>query len=340
MEKENGVPAPNYTQTPNALFALLPVMHEAEIKVTLAIARKTFGWHKERDMLSLSQLEGLTGLSRQGVIDGIEKGIERGTIERIPHGQSFDYSIVVRAVDQSELVKPVDHQVVKPVDQLLPELVKPVDTQKKEILNKELKKIKSGAKIAPPPESASAEQKGVSLDKGSPLAINGKLPDAPVVVQAKRRIGEILDAAGVLRPEIADPRKARKTFVREYEGRFAAIVKHAAPTTTDRAATGKAFDLKFDPDWLDERLSAYTNGEGAEFRKPGANGYWIVNKLEEDRARGTLKRQGAIDDDYRKYVHGTAEHEEYRKVYGCDLCDRADAADELERGAGDAEMAG
>jgi hypothetical protein len=45
--------APNHTQTPNTLFDVyLPLMGGAELKVTLAICRKTFGWHQKEDRLS------------------------------------------------------------------------------------------------------------------------------------------------------------------------------------------------------------------------------------------------------------------------------------------------
>src|SRR5262245_5804895 len=89
-EQHDGVEPPNHTQTPNALFdELMRDMKEAELKVTLAICRQTFGWHRKEDELSLTQLSDLTGLSRQSVISGIEAGMRRGIILRKPKGQSF-----------------------------------------------------------------------------------------------------------------------------------------------------------------------------------------------------------------------------------------------------------
>lgn len=119
---------PNYTQIPNALLdEHLSTMQEAELRVTLAIARKTFGWHKNADQLSLSQLMELTGMSRQGVINGIEDGLKRGTIQRIKNGQNFIYSLLVNQVDQlnqsTELT--TTSQPSRPL------LVNQVDTQKK-----------------------------------------------------------------------------------------------------------------------------------------------------------------------------------------------------------------
>jgi phage replication O-like protein O len=130
-------------------------MKEAELRVTLAICRYTFGWHKKEDEISLSRLQEMTGLSRQGVIQGIEAGMQRGVIRRRPRGQSFMYRLrLVNVVDQltedtrtgpqkpPQLVNVVD-QSVQPASQLSrpvggvasqlsrPELVNYVDSQKK-----------------------------------------------------------------------------------------------------------------------------------------------------------------------------------------------------------------
>jgi phage replication O-like protein O len=135
---------PNFTAIPNVLLDdHMADMKEAELRITLAIARKTFGWHKSADQLSLSQLMELTGLSRQGVINGVEAGIKRGTINKKPAGQTFIYSLVVNEVDQSN--KPTSQlsrlALVNEVDQLSPKLVNEVDTQKKDLINKDLNKV-------------------------------------------------------------------------------------------------------------------------------------------------------------------------------------------------------
>ena len=86
---------PNHTQTPNELFDIhMRDMDMAELKVTLAICRKTFGWHKQRDKISLSQLEEITGMSRTTVIKGVQQGIGRGTVERFAIDDGFEYGLV------------------------------------------------------------------------------------------------------------------------------------------------------------------------------------------------------------------------------------------------------
>ena len=74
---------PNYTQTPNDLFDhWLPLLKEVELKVLLVIMRKTFGWHKTRDYISLSQLEKLTGSTQTNITKSIKTLIEKGLVSK------------------------------------------------------------------------------------------------------------------------------------------------------------------------------------------------------------------------------------------------------------------
>jgi phage replication O-like protein O len=78
------LPIPNYTQIPNVILDdYLAVMKPAELRVVLAIARQTFGWHRESEQLSIAELEAMTGMSRQGVLNGLNDAIESGIIERL-----------------------------------------------------------------------------------------------------------------------------------------------------------------------------------------------------------------------------------------------------------------
>ena len=53
----DGFEEPNYTQVPNAVFdRWLPWLSEAELKVLLYILRHTFGWQKDADAISISQM--------------------------------------------------------------------------------------------------------------------------------------------------------------------------------------------------------------------------------------------------------------------------------------------
>ena len=120
---------PNYTQTPNILFdEIMRDLNGAELKVILAVIRKTFGWHKERDRISLTQLEEMTGLSRQGILNAIhgkkkEKSVigglvNKGYIKIIETKQGNVYELIVNEVDQQETASQLSRlEVVNKVDQ-------------------------------------------------------------------------------------------------------------------------------------------------------------------------------------------------------------------------------
>lgn len=99
----SGFTSPNHTQCPNDLFDVHMLdMSESELKVTLAIIRKTLGFHKKSDPISLSQLQKLTGLSRQAVSDGAAAAIDRGIVELVGTGKRgvLIYGLVINS-DQS-----------------------------------------------------------------------------------------------------------------------------------------------------------------------------------------------------------------------------------------------
>jgi phage replication O-like protein O len=146
------VAPPNYTQIPNAVIALMPDMNDCELRVVLSICRATFGWHKTRDRISITQLEKATGLSRQGVVDGTAQAMKRGIVIRYESGYGFEYEIkVVNDSDYSAMTSQSNGlELVKPVDQKLPKLVNVVDTQKK--VSKESKE--KGAIAPRAPQSA------------------------------------------------------------------------------------------------------------------------------------------------------------------------------------------
>lgn len=63
---------PNTTQVPNVLLdRLMPALKNTSLRVALAIVRFTYGFQKQADKISLSQLQKITGLSRQGVVNGV-----------------------------------------------------------------------------------------------------------------------------------------------------------------------------------------------------------------------------------------------------------------------------
>lgn len=68
---------PNHTQIPNSIIdEHMKSLSPAQFKVLIAICRKTIGWHKQCDYISISQIVELAGVSNKTVINAI-KDLER-----------------------------------------------------------------------------------------------------------------------------------------------------------------------------------------------------------------------------------------------------------------------
>ncbi len=88
-----GFPSPNGTVVPDDVFdVLMPELSEAELRVLLYVIRRTFGFKKNSDAISLSQMvDGVTtrdgrvldrgtGMSRRGVMKGCAGLVEKGVV--------------------------------------------------------------------------------------------------------------------------------------------------------------------------------------------------------------------------------------------------------------------
>lgn len=74
---------PNSFQVPNALVDdLMAELSGAELKCYLAILRKTKGWNKESDAISVTQLMDVTGLSNKAVIDACNSLVGRDLLSQ------------------------------------------------------------------------------------------------------------------------------------------------------------------------------------------------------------------------------------------------------------------
>lgn len=195
-----GYDGPNFTQVPNLLLEEhMRVMKEAELRVVLAIARKTFGWHKKSDILSLSQLMELTGLSRQGVINGLDDGIERGIITRKKSGQSYSYSLVVNEVDDLPTSQRSRPELVNEVDGLL---VNEVDTQKKELLNKPKDKQLVANATSPKPTKPKRSEAATLLSLKNKELLKELEPDArPVWPAVEKQINALAAGDSPMSPD-------------------------------------------------------------------------------------------------------------------------------------------
>jgi len=85
----------SYTAVPNWLIEAMPLMTEAQFKVGMAVTRRTIGWQKEADIISLSQLMDDTGLARAAVQSALHWLVETAQIlARVPTARNgFAYRL-------------------------------------------------------------------------------------------------------------------------------------------------------------------------------------------------------------------------------------------------------
>lgn len=83
-----GFSSPNYTQIPNEMLDdWLHKLGLAELKVLMVIMRKTFGWHKTRDRISLNQLKEITGLEKTHISKATKSLVEKNLISKTVEGK-------------------------------------------------------------------------------------------------------------------------------------------------------------------------------------------------------------------------------------------------------------
>lgn len=71
---------PNFTQIPNIFLDDMHKLTPPEFKILMVICRKTYGWHKQIDKIANSQLEEISGLSKNTVKKSILELIKKGYI--------------------------------------------------------------------------------------------------------------------------------------------------------------------------------------------------------------------------------------------------------------------
>ena len=109
----------SFTTVPNIYFdEYMPELSGAEIKVLFAIVRKTLGWQKESDEISIEQLQRTTGLSRNSVRAGLRGLLKRGLVverTRAIGSKAASYSCAIPSSNGSSL-DPLKGQSLTPKD--------------------------------------------------------------------------------------------------------------------------------------------------------------------------------------------------------------------------------
>lgn len=116
-----------FTPIPNEFFdEVLPnIKSLAELKVILAVFRRTYGWvshidpktgqpvYKEEESISMRDLQKMTGLSSASCVEGVKRALEDGYLERVQkgtfqggHNESSVYRIKQRDANKSSFPTP------------------------------------------------------------------------------------------------------------------------------------------------------------------------------------------------------------------------------------------
>ena len=112
------IPLPNYTQIPNVLLDCMYDFTHTEFKVLMFICRKTFGFHKEKHLMSWSYLEQGCGLSRDTAGNALKTLEAKGVVVKSPANSSFEYAINLELVQHvGKVVGNSDCQLVGNSDQ-------------------------------------------------------------------------------------------------------------------------------------------------------------------------------------------------------------------------------
>src|SRR5688572_7208832 len=97
-----GFSSPSYTQVPDELFdVLMPTLADAELRVLLYIIRRTFGFKRDADAISLSQMvHGIT--TRDGRVLDRGTGLSKATVARGLKGLREQGIIIARRHSSAE----------------------------------------------------------------------------------------------------------------------------------------------------------------------------------------------------------------------------------------------
>lgn len=194
---------PNYTQVPNALFDVaMRDMGAAELKVVLAVIRKTIGWHKQRDAISLSQLEEITGLARANVIRGVREAAKHGWIRHYKAGRTSYYELALRekidadgiaAIPQSDGITAIPPMVLQQYQNgiaAVPEMVSQQYPQKKGKKETKKEKENSPARAARGGVDSDLSPVSSSVNPDQPAAESRTADPAKPARKAKRTLDE------------------------------------------------------------------------------------------------------------------------------------------------------
>jgi len=259
MSNDDKILIPNTFQTPNALVdEVMPNVSGPAFKALLAITRLTLGWnHLGAVEISLDKLRKRTGLSRQGVIDGLRelKKLDLVIItkgprnSRIPNHYALNLNLttgeLVHSLDQSKLLTSATSP------QFRPQLVHNSDSLKPRKPNKK-ERTESGKLI---PDSLSTKSKR-KLTRPDPASLE---TFEPFYQAYPRHVGR----ADAERAWVKlNPNPELTAAIMTAVERYAEEVKDSEPRFVAHPATWLNSRR-----WEDEPANGSGNGQDPEWRK-------------------------------------------------------------------------
>lgn len=196
---------PNAFQIPNSVIdELLAKLTCAELKCYLFVVRKTKGWNKESDSISVSQFMEVTGLSNRSVITACESLVEMGLLERSGGERKLNiYSVKAFEMSQTgeksssdetgEKTSPTGENFSQTGEKSSSDLVKKVHTQnnnKNTIQNNNKKNTKKS-------ESTLLDEFGITGQLADDFMIHRKACKAPITETALKGFQREADKAGI-----------------------------------------------------------------------------------------------------------------------------------------------
>ena len=96
-----------YTKTPNDLFTAVPTMSEPELKITLALIRATYGYHRDNCTMTYDDLHRETGIKgRASIAKGIKEVNGRGFFKKV---SKSGYQVVCNSSNNELIKSPLVH---------------------------------------------------------------------------------------------------------------------------------------------------------------------------------------------------------------------------------------
>ncbi|MFH5885697.1 replication protein [Halalkalibaculum sp. DA3122] len=128
-----------YTKVPNFIIEQrMANLKGSELKVALAICRKTYGFHKELDGIALTQIKELTGLGKNTVIRALRNLIKQKIINRYVDTSPYRYGIIL--TNHSAIKQQTKNGTEGSINE--PRMVQKVNPSGDQILNPQKKPLK------------------------------------------------------------------------------------------------------------------------------------------------------------------------------------------------------